>query len=53
MSHYKLSSPVYLPHEATMVITTSYPGSFFGKDPNLVPRAMPVRGLGWHWLWGN
>jgi hypothetical protein len=20
---------------------------------NLVPRAMPVRGLGWHWLWGN
>jgi hypothetical protein len=21
--------------------------------PNLVPRAMPVRGLGWHWLWGN
>jgi hypothetical protein len=21
--------------------------------PNLVSRAMPVRGLGWHWLWGN
>ena len=21
--------------------------------PNLVPRAMPVRGLGWHWLWGT
>ena len=20
---------------------------------NLVPRPMPVRGLGWHWLWGN
>jgi hypothetical protein len=20
---------------------------------NLVSRAMPVRGLGWHWLWGN
>ena len=20
---------------------------------NLVPRAMPVRGLGWHCLWGN
>jgi hypothetical protein len=20
---------------------------------NLVPRAMPVRGLGRHWLWGN
>jgi hypothetical protein len=20
---------------------------------NLVPRAMPVRGQGWHWLWGN
>ena len=20
---------------------------------NLVPRAMLVRGLGWHWLWGN
>ena len=22
-------------------------------ENNLVPRAMPVRGLGWHWLWGN
>ena len=21
--------------------------------PNLVPRAMPVRRLGGHWLWGN
>jgi hypothetical protein len=20
---------------------------------NLAPRAMPVRGLGWHWFWGN
>jgi hypothetical protein len=25
----------------------------FNTKPNLVPRAMPVRGLGWHWLWGN
>ena len=25
----------------------------FGMLHNLVPRAMPVRGLGWHWLWGN
>jgi hypothetical protein len=24
-----------------------------GLNGNLVPRAMPVRGLGWHWLWGN
>ena len=23
------------------------------RERNLVPRAMPVRGLGWHWLWGN
>ena len=23
------------------------------RSGNLVPRAMPVRGLGWHWLWGN
>jgi hypothetical protein len=32
---------------------------FYFKSPNiqdkinLVPRAMPVRGLGWHWLCGN
>ena len=25
----------------------------FTPVDNLVPRAMPVRGLGWHWLWGN
>ena len=25
----------------------------FTMARNLVPRAMPVRGLGWHWLWGN
>ena len=25
----------------------------FEFSRNLVPRAMPVRGLGWHWLWGN
>jgi hypothetical protein len=23
------------------------------RKNNLVLRAMPVRGLGWHWLWGN
>jgi hypothetical protein len=23
------------------------------ESHNLVPRAMPVRGLGWHWLGGN
>ena len=23
------------------------------NNPNLVPRAMPVSGLGWHWLWEN
>ena len=26
---------------------------YYSTDHNLVPRAMPVRGLGWHWLWGN
>ena len=26
---------------------------YFHARINLVPRAMPVRGLGWHWLWGN
>ena len=28
-------------------------GGIIKNPPNLVPRAMPVRGLGWHWLWGN
>ena len=27
--------------------------NFLCGGSNLVPRAMPVRGLGWHWLWGN
>ena len=34
----------------TMIIckhVTFYPRA------NLVPRAMPVHGLAWHWLWGN
>ena len=34
----------------TRFLSTSYPGSFLLARGNLVPRAMPVRGLGWHWL---
>jgi hypothetical protein len=41
-------------------LNENYPGLPWAWVPevfrflnNLVPRAMPVRGLGWHWLWGN
>jgi hypothetical protein len=33
------------------MLTNSFPN--LKEHLNLVPRAMPVRGLGWHWLWGN
>ena len=51
---YKKSHPrVFSMHREVYYYVISLTSFVSSYHRNLVPRAMPVPRLGWHWLWGN